>query len=59
MAHPDTPLFRYDYGGGAMLFDARKRARAQAQYTVHFLRRLVLSRFEQLRARAFPDSQSR
>ena len=30
MAHPDTPLSGYDYGGGAMLSDARKRARAQA-----------------------------
>ena len=30
MAHPDTPLSGYDYGDGAMLFDARKRARAQA-----------------------------
>jgi len=38
MAYPDTHWFGYDYGGDALLLDARKRARAQAQYTLHFLR---------------------
>ena len=30
MVHPQTPWFGYDYGGCALLLDARKRARAQA-----------------------------
>ena len=29
MAYPDTPWFGYDYGGDALLLDARKRARAE------------------------------